>query len=191
MATMAWTRLGRGGALLLSCRPRAIKTTATTTTPTSTQQRAPTSFGLQRAVLSTTTPAAAAQQQQQRPYRLGMIGAGDISALHYEGIQAIDDAELHGLWTRSGCAIVPDPELRAREYNCRLYHSPETLVADPDIDAVLVLTPVETHLEYARMALRAGKPVLVEKPVGDNAKEIEELRDEAERAGVPCVPGHN
>ena len=78
------------------------------------------------------------------PLRIGFIGAGDISNLHFEGIAALDGAVLHGLWSRAD-AQVPDPAAVAAEFGCVLYGSAEALVADPDIDAVFVLTNFETH----------------------------------------------
>ena len=62
---------------------------------------------------------------------------------------------------------------------------------DPDIDAVFVLTNLETHGQYSLLALRAGKHVLVEKPVGVSVGEIQEIQDAANRAGRICLPGHN
>ncbi len=52
---------------------------------------------------------------------------------------------------------------------------------DPAIDAVFVLTNLESHLEYTKLALAAGKHVLVEKPVGVSVAEIEQMRDARER----------
>eukprot|EP01043_Picozoa_sp_COSAG02_P056386 COSAG02_NODE_6678_length_3423_cov_2.344465_6_plen_119_part_00 len=78
------------------------------------------------------------------PLRIGFIGAGDISNLHAEGIAALDGAVLHGLWSRTD-AQVPDPAAVAAKFGCGLYDSAEALVADPDIDAVFVLTNFETH----------------------------------------------
>lgn len=125
------------------------------------------------------------------PVRVGFIGAGEISGLHALALKEIPGAELAGLWSRSGCSIVPDPAAKAREYGAALYDSAEQLIEDPSIDAVFVLTNYETHLQYATMALQARKPVLVEKPVANGVEEMEQLRDAAVIAGVPCVPVHN
>lgn len=51
---------------------------------------------------------------------------------------------LHGLWSRTD-AQVPDPAAVAAKFGCALYESAEALVADPNIDAVFVLTNYETH----------------------------------------------
>ena len=59
------------------------------------------------------------------------------------------------------------------------------------MDAVHVLTPPEGHLAAALAALRAGKHVLVEKPVAQRTADIRRLMRAAERAGCTCMPGHN
>ena len=80
---------------------------------------------------------------------------------------------------------------KAADFGCRLYDTPEELMGDPQLDAVFVLTNLETHLEYSLMALAAGKHVLVEKPVGVSVDEIVQIRDAADPAGLVCMPGHN
>jgi len=60
----------------------------------------------------------------------------------------------------------------------------EALVGDPDVDVVYVGTPHPMHHEDALLALRAGKPVLVEKPFTMNAAEAEELVAEARSRGL-------
>ena len=80
---------------------------------------------------------------------------------------------------------------RAREESCRAYATAEELVRDPKIQAVLVLTNLETHLHYATMAMDAGKHVLVEKPLCANVPEIKEIIACQKKNGVVCMPGHN
>jgi predicted dehydrogenase len=118
---------------------------------------------------------------------IGFIGAGEISLLHSKAIEAIPGARLVGLWNRTPAAA----EERAARYGCRRYATPEELAADPAIDAVFVLTNQETHLQYVKLALEAGKHVLVEKPLGMNVAEIVEMKKAAVRCGRVCVPGHN
>ncbi len=64
------------------------------------------------------------------------------------------------------------------------------MLADPDLDAVVVATPVPTHFPLARQALEAGKHVLVEKPPALHADEAEELCAVAEERGLVLLPGH-
>jgi len=57
----------------------------------------------------------------------------------------------------------------------RWYSDAEALVNDPEVNAIYIATPPDSHLAYARMALEAGKPVYVEKPMTLNAAEAVEL----------------
>jgi len=57
----------------------------------------------------------------------------------------------------------------------------QKLIADPDLDAIAVVTPVATHFPITKEALTAGKHVLVEKPITSTAREAEELIELAER----------
>jgi predicted dehydrogenase len=63
----------------------------------------------------------------------------------------------------------------------KAYGSYEALLEDPDIDAVYIPLPNHLHVPWSLEALRAGKHVLVEKPVALDAREAEALRDEAAR----------
>jgi predicted dehydrogenase len=118
---------------------------------------------------------------------IAFLGAGDVSSLHAEGVRQCADAKLVGLWNRS-----PDRGAeRAAQFGCKTYPSAEALVSDPEVDAVSVLTNLETHLQYALLAIRAGKHVLVEKPAGNSVQEIEQMKTAADKSGVLCVPVHN
>jgi predicted dehydrogenase len=63
-------------------------------------------------------------------------------------------------------------------------------VADPRVDAVAVATPAATHYEIAATALRAGRHVLIEKPMADNLAHARELVDLADRADLRLMAGH-
>ncbi len=118
---------------------------------------------------------------------VGFIGAGDISVLHAAAVKKCPGAKLIGLWNRNQERATQ----RAGEFGCKNYKTPAELVADPAIDAVFVLTNLESHLEYTKLALAAGKHVLVEKPVGVSVAEIEQMRDLAAKKDLVCLPGHN
>jgi predicted dehydrogenase len=118
---------------------------------------------------------------------VGFIGAGDISVLHAAAVKKCPGAKLVGLWNRNQDRA----KERAAQFGCKNYPTPDALVNDPAIDAVFVLTNLETHLEYTALALGAGKHVLVEKPVGVSVAEIERMKALAEAKDLVCVPGHN
>jgi predicted dehydrogenase len=118
---------------------------------------------------------------------VGFFGAGDISLLHAEAIKELEGATLKGIWNRTRAHA----ETRAAAFGCSVYDSPEALLADPEIDAVFILTNMETHRDYAIQAIRAGKHVLVEKPTASSLDEIRDIQEEADRAGVKVMPVHN
>jgi predicted dehydrogenase len=64
------------------------------------------------------------------------------------------------------------------------------LLEDPSIDAIAIATPVRTHYELAMAALKAGKHVLVEKPLAPSADLVSRLIDEADRRGLTLMVDH-
>jgi predicted dehydrogenase len=74
--------------------------------------------------------------------------------------------------------------------NVRLESDPDLLVNDPSIDAVLLATPAITHYRSARAALRAGKHVLVEKPIALASDHVLRLMEEADRQRLVLMVDH-
>jgi len=68
--------------------------------------------------------------------------------------------------------------------DAQIYRSVEEMLENADIELVVVNTPVQTHFEYTKMALEAGKNVIVEKPFTVNVAEAEELERLAEEKGL-------
>lgn len=66
----------------------------------------------------------------------------------------------------------------------------KSLLRNHDVDAVCIATPVDTHYELAVAAIRAGKHVLVEKPLTDSVEHARSLVDEAARTGVVLLVDH-
>ncbi len=118
---------------------------------------------------------------------VGFVGAGDIAILHAKAVQRCPGAKLVGLWNRSQERAVA----RAAEFGCKNYATPEELIRDPNIHAVFILTNLETHLEYTKLALEHGKHVLVEKPVAESVAEIQMMNTLATAKNLVCMPGHN
>lgn len=73
----------------------------------------------------------------------------------------------------------------AREYGIeRVYDTVEELYSDPEVDCIYVTTPHNTHIEFLRGALAAGKHVLCEKAITLNSAELDEARAIAKAHGV-------
>lgn len=87
-------------------------------------------------------------------------------------------------------AVAARDPVRARAWAAghgvpRVHADYAALAADPDVDLVYVATPPALHLAHARLAIAAGKPLLVEKPFTRDAGEAATLLGEAAAAGVP------
>jgi predicted dehydrogenase len=68
--------------------------------------------------------------------------------------------------------------------------SPDAVLDDPDVTAVVIATPAASHFALARRALEAGKHVLVEKPLATSVAEVDELGRHADRRGLVLMAGH-
>jgi predicted dehydrogenase len=79
---------------------------------------------------------------------------------------------------------------RSRYPEIRVTPDAGPVLADPDVDAVVVATPTTTHYALAAAALRAGKHVLVEKPIATRVEEAEELCALARAGGRVLMVGH-
>jgi predicted dehydrogenase len=120
---------------------------------------------------------------------IGILGCGRAAErLHIPALARLPDARLTA-------AYDPLPERRdlvARAApGCRAFASAEALLAARVVDAVIVASPPETHAELAILALQAGLPVLVEKPLAPSLEEASWLRAEERAARVPVMVGFN
>lgn len=76
----------------------------------------------------------------------------------------------------------------AREFNIPVSHNNyQALLDDANVDAVYIPLPNHLHAEWVLKALRAGKPVLCEKPLALDQKEAQTLVHESEKTGVPLM----
>ncbi|SDQ78599.1 Predicted dehydrogenase [Chryseobacterium soldanellicola] len=75
-------------------------------------------------------------------------------------------------------------ESKEKYSDATIYRSVEEMLQNADIELVVVNTPVQTHFEYVKMALEAGKNVIVEKPFTVNVSQAEELVKLAEQKGL-------
>jgi len=114
------------------------------------------------------------------PIRWGIIGPGRIAQTFADGIAHSRSGKLVAIASRN-----PDkPGLGDNFPGARIVSGYEALLADKDIDAVYIATPHTGHAEWAIKAIRAGKHVLVEKPIALSAYDAEAIYYEAKKAGV-------
>ena len=73
-----------------------------------------------------------------------------------------------------------------RHHIKKFYTDAQSLVSDPEVNAVYIATPPSSHATYAIMAMRAGKPVYVEKPLASNYDDCIRVNRISKLTGIPC-----
>ncbi len=110
----------------------------------------------------------------------GIVSTADINRKVIPGAHASDRVELIAVGSRDQVRA----EAYAGEWEIpRAYGSYETLLADPEIEAVYISLPNTLHCEWTIKALEAGKHVLCEKPLSRHPEDVAAAFDAAERAG--------
>lgn len=120
--------------------------------------------------------------------RIGVLGAGAIAqAAHFESCTKARNADLAAI-----CDVAEDlRERMAVTHGARKsYGDYDLMLADPDIDAVIIATADAFHVPASLRALAAGKHVLCEKPVGITVEEAEGLRQAVRQSGRVFQVGH-
>ena len=121
--------------------------------------------------------------------RVGLIGAGRIGTLHIEHLaQNIPEVELTTI-----CSLnLSNVQSLAEQYNVpKVTTDYNTLLADPQIDAVLITASTHTHVEMSQAAAKAGKHIFCEKPISLDLAQIDETLAIVEEAGVKFQVGFN
>lgn len=110
---------------------------------------------------------------------LGIIGFGGMGSWHHELVRdRFTDLAVGGTFD-----IRPERQAYAASLGLHAYASREAMLADPDVDIVLVATPNDLHGEIAIAAMRAGKAVVSEKPVCLSSGELQRIFDVSEETG--------
>jgi len=122
-----------------------------------------------------------------RPLRIGVLGAGPIAQFaHFEACRKAANAELYAI-----CDLAPDllAQMAAEHGPRATYRDYDEMLADEDVDAVIVATADQFHAAAASRALAAGKHVLVEKPLGVDVAECETLSRQVHDSGLALQVG--
>jgi predicted dehydrogenase len=123
----------------------------------------------------------------EQPVRIGVVGLGYWGPNLARNFAAIDGCEL--TWLCDG-----SEQIRAKLADAfpgvRTSAKIEQLLADPELDAIVLATPVPTHAELAVRVLEAGKHCFVEKPLATTVADARVAVDAAEKAGRILMVGH-
>ncbi len=115
--------------------------------------------------------------------RWGILGVGDVTEVKSgPGFQKARDSALVAVMRRDGAKA---RDFAQRHNIPRWYNDAEALIQDPEVDAVYIATPPDSHLLYTQRVAAAGKPVFVEKPMARNPAECQQMIDACQQANVP------
>jgi len=114
----------------------------------------------------------------------GFIGCGEVT--EKKSGPAFDEVEGSHVE-----AVMSRSEAKARSYAERhhirkWYTDAQELIDDPDVNAIYIATPPSSHATFAIMAMKAGKPVYVEKPLAASYEDCARINRISEQTGVPC-----
>jgi predicted dehydrogenase len=119
--------------------------------------------------------------------RLGIVGLGWFGGVLADSARASGVAEVVSCFARSADTRAAFAE----RHGCRAVDRLEEMLADPEVDGVVVATPHSTHTEIAVAAAEAGKHVFVEKPLTLTVADAKRVGEAAAHAGVAVQVGHN
>ncbi|SFG45176.1 Gfo/Idh/MocA family protein [Pontibacter chinhatensis] len=115
--------------------------------------------------------------------RWGIIGCGDVTEVKSgPAFNKVPDSELVAVMRRN---VAKARDYAERHGVPKWYDRAEDLIHDPEVDAVYIATPPDSHAAYTLQVAAAGKPVYVEKPMALNYAQCQEMIATCEQAGVP------
>jgi len=119
------------------------------------------------------------------PIRWGIIGCGDVCEI--KSGPAFYKAEGSSLVAVMRRDAVKAEDYARRHHVAHWYSDADQLISDPGVNAVYIATPPSSHAEYAISAMRAGKPVYVEKLMASSYLECVEMNRVSHESGIPLL----
>ena len=127
--------------------------------------------------------------KEQELLKIGILGAGSISQIaHFDACNKARNVELYAICDLSETLLQRANVLHEPK---KIYRDYDAMLADPDIDAILVATTDAFHVPLCQKVVDAGKHVFVEKPLGINIEECETLRDQLRKTELLFQVGTN
>lgn len=114
----------------------------------------------------------------------GFIGCGEVTEKKSgPAFSEVEGSHVEAVMSRSEAKA----RLYAERHHIRKWYTDaQELIDDPDVNAVYIATPPSSHATFAIMAMRAGKPVYVEKPLAASYEDCVRVNRISEQTGVPC-----
>ncbi|MCH5308454.1 MAG: Gfo/Idh/MocA family oxidoreductase [Prevotella sp.] len=114
----------------------------------------------------------------------GFIGCGEVvETKSGPAFSDVEGSSVEAVMSRSA----QKAHAYATEHGIKKWYTDaQSLIDDPDVNAIYVATPPSSHATYAIMAMKAGKPVYVEKPLAASYEDCARINRVSEQTGVPC-----
>ncbi len=114
----------------------------------------------------------------------GFIGCGDVTE-HKSGpaFRKVEGSDVVAVMCRTAEKAKAYAQ---RKEIARWYDDAQELIDDPEVNAIYIATPPSSHATYAIMAMKAGKPVYIEKPLAATYEDCARINRVASETGVPC-----
>lgn len=119
-------------------------------------------------------------------HTIGIIGAGSYGVQHAEALAALSDAQLVAASRTNETALAEF----TRQYGGKGYTDYHDLLADPEVEIVVVATPHHHHTDIVEAAAQAGKHILLEKPMAPTLAECDRILNAVKAAHVQLMVGH-
>lgn len=120
--------------------------------------------------------------------RWGIIGCGDVTEVKSgPAFNKVPHSSLVAVMRRNASKA---KDYAQRHGVAKWYSDADELINDPEVNAIYVATPPLQHEEYATRAMKAGKPVYIEKPMAINAAAAERIEQAARQTGVKTSIAH-
>ena len=111
---------------------------------------------------------------------IGIVGCGMIANFHARAIADAENAHLVGCFNRS----TDKATAFAAEHGGKVYETLEEMIADPEVSALSICTPSGAHLDPAVAGAKAGKHILIEKPLEITTERCDAIIDACRESGV-------
>ena len=116
--------------------------------------------------------------------KMGVVGAGYFGTRHAQIYSGMESVDLVGIADTDGAAA----RKLAAQTGAKAWDKPDALLGR--VDAVSITTPSQTHAEVALPYIRAGLPVLIEKPIALDLDDATRIIRAARKSGAPVLVGH-
>jgi predicted dehydrogenase len=117
---------------------------------------------------------------------IGIIGVGKHGARYAQHVADVPALRLAAICRRDRTA----GEAEARARGCRFHPDPEALIADADVDVVVLVVPPTLNVQLATAAARAGKALVIEKPLAPTLTGCRTIAETVARAGITAMVAH-